>query len=130
MVNYACSRALGPVRKTVPFGAVVVLAALTVAGCASRASNHVRVPVYQQSPKQVAGYVQQRREIEGDGIEAQAAPPIGRHQDVDDPTEPFSPNYGRFTALKRADAGSSPVYVPNDLPAEFRQRLAKSVAGS
>ena len=63
-------------------------------------------------------------------MEAQAAPPLARKPEVDDPTEPFSPNYGRFTALKRDDASGSPVYVPNDLPQEFRDRLAKASSGS
>jgi len=129
-----------PARKSFYIGvAFGLVAVLSVTGCASRAPTYVRAPVYQPSgqadvPARVAGYRQQheprRVEIEDDGMEAQAAPPLARKPEVDDPTEPFSPNYGRFTALKRDDASGSPVYVPNDLPQEFRDRLAKASSGS
>ncbi len=132
-----CPHGLMPKRKCRRFGAgVVLVTALTVAGCASRAPTYVRAPVYQPAtqgyiPARVAGYRHQNRvEIEDDGMEAQTPPPLARRPVVDDPTEPFSPNYGRFRTLKRADAGATPTYVPNDLPEEFRNRLAKQAAGT
>lgn len=33
-------------------------------------------------------------EVEDDGIEAQRPPPLRMHSAPDDPTQPFSPNYG------------------------------------
>jgi len=132
----------GPVPARKSFRLCVALglvSALSVAGCASRAPTYVRAPVYEPSAQAdaqatVGGYRQQheqrRVEIEDDGMEAQVAPPLVRKREVDDPTEPFSPNYGRYTALKHADASGSPVYIPNDLPQEFRNKLAKASSGS
>lgn len=115
---------------------VILVTAFAVAGCASRAPTYARAPVYEparhyHAPARVAGYRHPKRvEVEGDGIEAQTPPPMVRPPVVDDPTEPFSPNYGRFTTLKRADAGEPPVYVPNDLPEDFHKALAKQAAGT
>ena len=123
-------------RKTFRLGAAIVLVSvLSVAGCASRAPTYVRAPIYKQptqvpAPARVAGYREQRVVIEDDGMEAQSAPPFVRKPVVDDPTEPFSPNYGRFIPLKRADAGGPRTYIPNDLPEDFPDRLAKSVSGT
>jgi len=101
----------------------------------------VRAPVYQtepygrlHQPARVAGFRHlsdpRRVEIEDDGMEAQPPPPMVRKREPDDPSEPFSPNYGRFKSLKRADAGGAPVQIPNDLPADFRNKLAKAASGT
>lgn len=127
-----------PVKKNCRLGvAITLVCALSVAGCASRAPTYVRAPIYQPSaqdnaPSRVADNRQQERRvlIEDDGMEAQAAPPLVRKREPDDPTEPFSPNYGRFTSLKRADASGTPVYIPNDLPEDFRNKLAKPSSGT
>lgn len=129
-------------RKRCRFGAGIALAStLIVAGCATRAPTYVKAPVY-QPPSQdhstvmvrarVAGYRQQGKvEIEDDGIEAQSPPPaLARKREADDPTEPFSPNYGRYTQVKKADANSAAVYIPNDLPAEFKDKLGSSASGT
>lgn len=63
-------------------------------------------------------------------MESQPPPPMARRREADDPTEPFSPNYGRFTTLKHAGAGRPAVHIPNDLPEEFRNKLAKAAPGT
>jgi hypothetical protein len=49
-----------------------------------------------------------RTAIEDDGLPAQVAPPAGLRQTPDDPSEPFSPNYGpqppRSLSQAEADA--------------------------
>jgi hypothetical protein len=107
----ASSRGAVPFCRTASIGAFFLASALSVAGCASGGPNYVRAPKY------------------GMPVSAQA-PDGGDHTVIDDPTEPFSPNYGRFLAVKRADAGAAAIYLPNDLPTDFRLRLAKSIAGS
>jgi hypothetical protein len=48
-------------------------------------------------------------EIEGDGLEGQR-PPRRRASDVpDDPTEPYSPNYGSVPAAAEAVAAHRPA---------------------
>jgi hypothetical protein len=50
-----------------------------------------------QQPVKVASYDYDRRiRVEDDGIEEQAAPRKSTKVEVDDPREPFSPNYGRY----------------------------------
>ncbi len=73
---------------------------LMLGACASRQAQ------YRVSPQQyavasqnvrVAGYQRAAfpTEIEDDGIEAQTEPMARRRVEPDDPSEPFSPNYGR-----------------------------------
>ncbi len=114
-----------PTRSTVSVVPLVSLVlGVSLAGCATRTSQAPRAQVY-QPPARVAGYHQEHRvEIEADGMEEQAAPPIHRRKVADDPTEPFSPNYGRFSAISPTEGSASRVYVPNDLPENFRARLA------
>lgn len=65
-------------------------------GCASRAPTAQQAQVRQQ-PVKVASYdYDQRIRVEDDGIEEQAAPRKSMKVEVDDPREPFSPNYGRY----------------------------------
>jgi hypothetical protein len=52
----------------------------------------------QQTPSRVAGQVYYSVETEDDGMEAQHPPVLTRASEPDDPTEPFSPNYGRAGA--------------------------------
>ena len=116
VLKIACPSGLLPERKSFRLGFVFALvSAISVAGCASRAPTYVRAPVYQPPsyghvPARVAGYRHEGRVvIEDDGMETQAPPPLSRKIEPDDPSEPFSPNYGRFTALKRAAATSVQV---------------------
>lgn len=70
-------------------------------------------------------------ETEDDGQPGQI-PPSQRVRDLpDDPTEPWSRNYGAQRAASSGEAGhAAPVRaaaIADDLPAEFRQRLAEAL---
>lgn len=102
-------------------------AAVLAGGCASKSSVATRPYSVAGPPVAVADYQGRRVEVEDDGIEAQPAPPVRRKPAADDPSEPFSPNYGRFSVLKPATETERAVHVPADLPEEFRIRLAQSL---
>lgn len=102
---------------------LVLVVSLGMSGCAKDPATGPQARVY-QPPARVAGYRHENPVvIEDDGIEEQAAPLHRQRKAVDDPTEPFSPNYGRFTALRPVKGSSSPIFVPNDLPDDFRAKL-------
>ncbi len=106
-------------------------AALCVAGCA--ADNHAYYadasPTYVPRASTV--------EIEEDGIPSQAAPPARIRQMPDDPSQPYSRNYGgpnpasvvpAVPTVKASNETASPKsQIPNDLPAAFRRQLAAAV---
>lgn len=113
-----------------------VAIAVPLAGCASRSA---KAPSdWPGDPAtRVAGYTAQsdapvrRVEMEADGLESQRAPYVRGVEVPDDPTQPYSPNYGR-TGINR-DNDSAPVaveaaYIPADLPVEFRRKLAVATA--
>lgn len=136
----------------------VLLACVFVSGCATRQSHTYQSgygggayggPTAQANPywrqreatsPRVAGYVDSRaqREIEDDGLPAQAAPRLRAKPEPDDPSQPFSPNYGRVMPARSASAGDvgnptdarSPssrngiASIPEDLPPAFRRQLA------
>lgn len=104
------------------------VAALLVAGCAQTNSQYVQTP-------QVAGYVAEAAQIEGDGLPTQTPPTKRIRQMPADMAEPFSPNYGGTNpaamapggAVREAESESAKPYVPQDLPEDFRRRLAAAV---
>jgi hypothetical protein len=51
----------------------------------------------------------QRAEIEGDGIEGQRPPRRRQVETPDDPTEPYSPNYGSVPLGTHEASGQSPA---------------------
>lgn len=91
---------------------VLGLAALCTAGCASKQASY-------DPPARVAGPAapqgqapwQVKVEIEDDGLPAQLAP---RHRAPvqDDPSEPWSPNYGRHTPTKAQKAEAPTAETP------------------
>jgi len=85
--------------------------AVLMTGCASNSAEtptaEVRTPP-QQFATTASGW---KVEIEDDGLPAQSPPLLRRNPTPDDPTEPFSPNYG-----------SRPVRA--DLPAPAPTRAA------
>ena len=96
--------------------ACVIGALVVVGGCASQQAQH-------QPPVRVAGPVgpdQQmpgiKVEIEDDGLPSQLAP-RNRKPVRDDPTEPWSPNYGTVP-VRRAD--DAPVMQPRLAPQPVR----------
>ncbi len=77
------------------FAALLLSPAL---GACSTAGSTTQAPVWYgaNAPGQMAGLRAGPPpvEVEDDGIEAQRAPPIRARRQPDDPTEPYSPNYG------------------------------------
>jgi hypothetical protein len=92
-----------------------------VAGCA--ADNN---PYYgSASPP---AYVAQgsAAQMEADGLPSQAAPPVRIRQMPDDPSQPYSRNFGG-TVRASNDAASPKPPIPDDLPPAFRRQLAAAV---
>ena len=118
---------------SLPVLSCCVLAALvSVGGCAS-----TQAPRYSsESVVPTRAVAQATPAVEDDGLPAQTPPPAYIRQLPDDPSEPFSPNYGggNPAALDNAASGKatpSPpavrVPVPDDLPAAFRHKLVTAL---
>ena len=80
------------------------LAALALGGCSTAApvpdSGFISAFIAQPKPQQMApAYV----DIEADGLEAQRPPRMRMYGRPDDPTQPFSPNYGDVPLPQHAD---------------------------
>lgn len=109
---------------------LAVAATAALAGCASTHPNYAgAVPA---PPVQIA----QTSELEADGLPAQPAPRIGANRVPDDPSQPFSPNYGGVNPSRAPvsdsdhddDAHRPGPYLPPDLPPAFRRQLAAAIA--
>ena len=87
----------------------VLVHVLVVAGCASDK------PHYVQGPRMAA---QQKVEIEDDGQPVQLPPARRVRPEEDDPSQPWSPNYGPGGA-STAPAGLPPVQVPKQVDANY-----------
>ena len=86
---HAHGHALGLLRAAVVSGL-----AITVAGCAwSQAEQDYQSNVG-AAPAQVAVAVPPKIVIEDDGLPSQFPPRLRPRHEPDDPSEPFSPNYG------------------------------------
>ena len=83
-------------------GAIVV-----VGGCAS-SSTTTSQGYYR--PSHVAAAPQ--ADVEADGKAAQPPPPAGRPQQPDDPTQPWSPNYGSRPIRRPVADVAAPPIVP------------------
>ena len=66
---------------------VVAAVGALQAGCASDNTAYAAAPT-------VAAYAERAPEVEADGLPSQAAPLLRIHQLPDDPSQPFSRNYG------------------------------------
>lgn len=134
--------------------AALGLLAFGLAGCSSTQS------AYSAADAAVAQRVERVAsvEIEDDGLPAQAAPPARIRFTPDDPSEPFSPNYGGANPIPvrapvdEADEAAtpptlhiprsqpttvgftidrgSPQGVPADLPPAFRQKLVSAMTNN
>ena len=95
-------RSPGQSRRAVPsvfVAAAAVSLALVLAGCsASRQSQDYQSYAGAPYPRVAAAVpsaaVRPAPVIEADGLPAQAAPRMRPRREADDPSEPFSPNYG------------------------------------
>ena len=115
-----------------PLAASVTATAL--AGCAT--DNNTYNAAYAGSPP--PAYVAQGPavEMEADGLPAQAAPAARIRSMPDDPSEPFSPNYGGSNpanvraepaAQSASNEPAAPSSIPADLPPSFRRQLVAAV---
>lgn len=124
--------------------AAVVAACIVLAGCATRQSHDYQAgygagyeranghaaPYWRQretGAPQVAGYVDARteREVEDDGLPVQAAPRLRAKPMPDDPTQPFSPNYGRVLPSRSAGpSGPMPGFAGHDRSREAGNQAA------
>jgi hypothetical protein len=111
---------------------MVAAAALDVGGCAADNNPYygsVSPPTYvAQGPA---------AQTEADGLQSQAAPSARIRQMPDDPSQPYSRNYGgpnpagtvptSPTVKASNDAASPKPPIPDDLPPAFRRQLAAAV---
>jgi hypothetical protein len=104
------------------------IALLSLAGCASNSDRYASHG--QQPPTQVAHAV--AVEVEDDGLPSQAPPPVRIRDIPDDPSEPFSKNYGgtnpsgvpEIYENVTTPPEENPDVVRSDLPVVFRQKVA------
>ncbi len=112
---------------------------LGLAGCASDPNARSAETM---SPQVVADAT----EMEDDGLPAQTAPPARVRAAPDDPSEPYSRNYGgpNPSAIRKEDKPEEryepvpaaaqaarvplPASLPDDLPADFRRKLVHAMA--
>ena len=128
---YALPAGRRTAEKNRAFVARAAVAAIFAAlgGCASNQNS----AQYDANAMRVA---QGPTEVEDDGLPAQTPPSQGIRQTPDDPSEPFSRNYGGINpsassaplAEDPAPHQAPPPKIPHDLPAAFRQKLAAAVA--
>lgn len=120
---YSASRAL--------VGLTAVLAA-SIGGCSHRAEYGPPHASRLAPPVAVAANAAEtspRPDLEDDGLPAQTPPLLNRQRHLDNPAEPFSPNYGSAPVRSAAvNFGKSYDVVsardlPDDLPPDFRERL-------
>lgn len=114
-----------------PLVAVIAITILEV-GCASNNGAY-----YAEAPA-VAAYAARSPGVqtEDDGLPSQMPPSPRIRQMPDDPTEPYSRNYGgpNPSALKPSPSMRAPssaataVAIPADLPPDFRHKLIAEVA--
>ena len=117
-----CLVALSPSACTGP-----ILLALLLTGCAE-SQNYRQDAAYVRAPlPEVAEATVPRVELEDDGLPAQTPPLRRARPEPDDPTEPFSRNYGTVRPLRRAAApAEAATVVPGDRLADLRPRVLAS----
>ncbi len=109
-----------PRRLLLPF-----LAALVLTGCAQNGAEKYNSYSSLLPKKPVPAAVQTNIKIEADGLPAQHPPRTHQHATIDDPSEPFSPNYGDpLPALKTA---VRPTQAGQPLPRQLNFREAKVI---
>ena len=103
------------------FWTAAVVCAPWLAGCsattATAPAGVVQTAASESRPRWV--------DLEDDGREPQVPPPRRENRDSDDPTEPFSPNYGSRPV--RAEASPIRRFSENLQP-DFVRRLASAAA--
>jgi hypothetical protein len=130
---FALVSGIAPAKIVRAASAPFLIAALAIcqAGCAS--DNNV---YYAKEPA-VAAYVAKAptADVEADGLPTQPPPSMRIRQMPDDPSEPYSRNYGgpnpaaadAVPAGTQKPVGVAKAAIPADLPADFRRRLVAAV---
>ena len=102
-----------------PGAGVALLLSLALGGCSSTGATQTSGLFGGQIPALFAGITEPERrpeppvELEDDGIEAQRPPPLRMHSAPDDPTQPFSPNYGSVPPAETpAEKEATPAQSP------------------
>lgn len=81
------SRSVLPIAKVVGIG-------LLLGGCASSHASYTTPSNVGMQPAPQVAIVAPKVEVEDDGLAVQAPPRVRKQLEPDDPSEPFSPNYG------------------------------------
>lgn len=118
--------------ETARLGVVAaVVSALALGGCAASQQSkdyqsYSGVPYPGDAPRRVAvatppGGGRPASVIEGDGLPSQAAPMLRPNSEPDDPSEPFSPNYGPPPASVTREAPRPPARPKEPAAAPVRR---------
>jgi hypothetical protein len=125
MFAFACDRAVIQAVRALAFPALMALGCAPLAGCADNQA------AYAAATPDPAVYVPHVAvEMEGDGLPSQPAPSARVLQLPDDPSEPYSRNYGGpnpaakipNTVPPNSSADASPIPAP--IPEDVRRRIA------
>lgn len=129
MCAFAAGRSPARVARAAIVPLLVAAAALVEAGCAAdNNAYNAGAPVTVAYARPAPGV-----EIEDDGLPSQAPPAADIRQMPDDPSEPYSRNYGgpNPAAIDRKPVDKSVstpsparAAIPADLPPAFRRQLA------
>jgi hypothetical protein len=99
-------------------------AAISLSGCASTRTQQamnsgaasgpavMSWTLFDSEPQPVPRPVAVKEDLEDDGMAAQTAPPKSHRLQPDDPTQPWSPNYGRTPAFPSQHAQDGAVLPP------------------
>lgn len=130
-----------PVLRRAVVPTLSALAALLSSGCSTRPDGTTSF-IWSDPPRQpyhvAAVPVPRPADIEDDGREAQAPPPRRIREVPDDPTEPYSRNYGSAAPRRTAETSvtgpgsaalraAAPNTIPADLPPAFRDKLVSAL---
>lgn len=97
-----------------PAALLVTLACLALGACSTTGATTQPVSYYRAPVGAQIGAYGPPVEIEDDGIEAQRAPHKRVHEIPDDPTQPYSPNYG--AVLDPMNDAPAYEHEPDDEP--------------
>lgn len=114
--------------ETARLGVVAtIVSALALAGCAASQQtkdyqSYSGAPYPGDPPRRVAiAKPPAAPVIEGDGLPTQAAPMLRPNREPDDPSEPFSPNYGPPPASVTREAPRPPAQPKQPVAAPMRR---------
>lgn len=107
---------VGALRLSVCTAMIAVTAVLGACSSSKQAATPEAQWRVNGPPTQLAQTAPPAVIIEDDGIEAQTPPRVRKQAEPDDPTEPWSPNYGTVPARSAVNS-NPPPFVIEDVPA-------------